>query len=131
MRGGRVVAKAQARLDILSSRANDPGWTSNGDRIVRDRLRDHRAGTDHTMLPDIRHDGRMFADPGIAADGDATPPSRLLPDGNVEAFDPVLAAPVHDRDVGTHQHVVLERHRPEAAIESHIDVTADLRRRVR
>ncbi len=83
------------------------------------------------MLSDDCHDRRMFANPCIPSDGDPGPSARLFADGNVEPLDVVLATPVDDRDMRADEHIILERHSTDAAEKPNINVSADLRGRVR
>src|SRR5271166_6159969 len=127
----RGVHAVVTRTRVLLAVADHAGGGAHGDGIVGYRPGDHRASPDDAMFPNIGHDGCVFADPAIAADGYPTPRTRLFADGNVEPINTVLSAPVGDRDMGTDEHVVLEGHVTNAAEESHVHVLPDLRGRVR
>jgi hypothetical protein len=104
---------------------------ANRDGIIGKRFVDDGACADDTMTPDVRHNHGSITNPGVPSDSDPRPLTGLLPDWNVESFDAVLRGSVHDRDVRTDKHIVLERDSSETPKTADIHVAAYFRRWVR
>ena len=51
--------------------------------------------------------------------------TRLLADRDVQPLDPVLGSAVDDRDVGTQEHVIFQRHITQTAVRADIDTPAE------
>ena len=114
---------AQRRFPI----ANHTGRHAVRDDAVRQPTGDDGAGADDRVAADIGHHDRGAADPRTGADPHLVFHARLLPDGDVEACDPVRIRTARHVDSRRQQHIALEMHPAEMTARSDVGVFVDAR----
>ena len=89
---------------------NHAGWYAYGHAVIGHRGNHKCAGSDDAVPANTGGHGCSFTDPGIAADCDGFIVSRLFAEWNVQTVSTMLTAAVHDRNMRSDQHIVLDRH---------------------
>src|SRR5438477_129926 len=85
----RAIPEQYASTTSGRTLADHLGRRSRGERSIRKRTRDHRAGADDGVAADVGHDHCRAPDPRAGADTHHPPPSWLLTYGRLEVVGPV------------------------------------------